>query len=252
MSLQVVQLTDIHLCDDPAQVLLGVNPEESFDRVLMHLRQQPLPDLLLLTGDLTQEGGKSAYRRLKQKISALGIPAYYLAGNHDKTEAMTEVLGSENLGINRSVIVQAWHLVLLNSVLPGHVEGYLGSGTLHWLNKTLKEYPNHPTLIALHHPVLPIGCHWLDRLGLKDKEDFWRICGDFPQIKGIITGHAHQEHEVFRFTGKGMIRCMVSPSTCAQFKASSAEFATDNLPPGFRRLELIPNGKLTTRVERIR
>lgn len=251
MTLQVVQLTDIHLCDDPNQVLLGVNPEQTFDRVLLNLQQQPLPDLLLLTGDLTHEGTKSAYRRLRQKISALGVPAYYLAGNHDQTEEMIEVLGRENLGLNRSVILGGWHFVLLNSAVPGRVEGHLGSRTLHWLDKTLKEYPDYPTLVALHHPVLPIGCPWLDRLGLEDREDLWHICGNFPQVKGVITGHAHQEHEVFRFTRKGMIRCMVTPSTCAQFKGNSAEFAIDNLPPGFRRLSLEKKGKLTTRVQRL-
>lgn len=251
MTLQVVQLTDIHLCDDPSQVLLGVNPEKSFDRVLMYLRQQPLPDLLLLTGDLTQEGSRLAYRRLKHKISALNISTYYLPGNHDQVDIMTSVINREDLGINRSVLVKGWHLVLLNSAVPGQVEGQLGSRTLHWLGKTLKEYGDYPTLVALHHPVLPIGCSWLDRLSLQDRDLFWQVCGEFPQVRGVITGHAHQEHDVFRFTRKGVIRCMVSPSTCAQFKASTAEFATDSLPPGYRRLNLEAKGNITTTVHRV-
>jgi Icc protein len=251
MTLQVLQLTDIHLCEDPNQVLLGVNPEKSFDRVLMHLRTQPLPDLLLLTGDLTNEGSRVAYQRLQQKVSALHIATYYLPGNHDRIDTMTEVLHRDEVAINRSVIVKGWHIILLNSAVPGQVEGKLGSSTLHWLQQTLQEHAHHPTLIALHHPVLPLGCTWLDRLGLQDSEAFWQICGDCPQVKGVIAGHAHQEHDVFRFTQKGVIRCMVTPSTCAQFKASSAEFATDQLPPGFRRLTLEAKGNISTTVHRV-
>lgn len=250
MPLQIVQLTDIHLCDDPSQVLLGVNTDKSFDRVLSHLEHN-LPDLLLLTGDLTQDGGKPSYRRLLHKVQQLGIPAYYLPGNHDDLQAMAEIIPPESLAINRSVVIEGWHLVLLSSVVPGLVEGKLGSRTLLWLEQSLQQYPELPTLIALHHPVLPLGSPWLDRLGLEDSEEFWRICGSYLQVKVVIAGHAHQEQEVMRFTAKGMVRCLVTPSTCAQFKPRSPDFATDNLPPGFRRLTLQPDGNLTTTVHRV-
>ncbi|MCS6959765.1 MAG: 3',5'-cyclic-AMP phosphodiesterase [Pseudanabaenaceae cyanobacterium SKYGB_i_bin29] len=251
MSLQIVQLTDIHLCDDPNQVLLGVNTDKSFDRVLSCIRQS-LPHLLLLTGDLAQDGGKPSYRRLVQKVTQLNVPAYYLPGNHDDLEAMMETIPPENLAINRSVVAGGWHLVLLNSAVPGLVEGKLGSSTLLWLERALQQYPDLPTLIALHHPVLPVGSVWLDRIGLQDSEEFWRICGNYPQVKVVIAGHAHQEHEVWRFTAKGMVRSLVTPSTCAQFQPNSPEFATDNLPPGCRRLTLESNGKFTTIVERVK
>ena len=40
------------------------------------------------------------------------------------------------------------------------------------------------------------------------------------------------------------------PSTCIQFKRNSDEFALDFLPPGYRWINLYPDGRLETAVER--
>jgi Icc protein len=57
-------------------------------------------------------------------------------------------------------------------------------------------------------------------------------------------------HQDFSSQRNGVL-LLGSPSTCIQFLPGSADFAIDPLTPGFRWLELHPNGRIATGVERI-
>ena len=41
-------------------------------------------------------------------------------------------------------------------------------------------------------------------------------------------------------------RVYTTPATCFQFRSNSADFALGDQPPGYRWIELHPEGKLTT------
>jgi Icc protein len=41
---------------------------------------------------------------------------------------------------------------------------------------------------------------------------------------------------------------MASPATCAQFVPNSDDFALDDRPPGYRLLDLMPDGSIATEV----
>ena len=47
------------------------------------------------------------------------------------------------------------------------------------------------------------------------------------------------------------IQLMSSPSTCVQFLPNSADFAVDTATPGYRWMELHPDGRIETGVERL-
>ena len=82
----LAQITDVHLGFDPG------NPDElnrqRLDRTLRLLsRMNPLPDLLLATGDLADNGDdRVSYRRWKDAIRDLPFPVYPAMGNHDSRE----------------------------------------------------------------------------------------------------------------------------------------------------------------------
>jgi Icc protein len=92
-----------------------------------------------------------------------------------------------------------------------------------------------------------MGCRWLDTQVVKNAEAFWRIIDDFSHVRGIAWGHVHQESDQER---KG-VRLMSAPSTCVQFKPLSSDFAVDELPPGYRWLDLYPDGRIETAVSRV-
>ena len=48
----------------------------------------PRPDLLLITGDLTDIGSPEEYAWLRELLASLTMPMFVVPGNHDEREAM--------------------------------------------------------------------------------------------------------------------------------------------------------------------
>jgi Icc protein len=69
----------------------------------------------------------------------------------------------------------------------------------------------------------------------------------YPQVRLVIFGHIHQEFERSR---RG-ITYLGTPSTCIQFMPNSQKFSLDQTKPGFRLLNLYPNGMFNTKIERV-
>ena len=75
--LLVAQITDTHLFAEVDRTWKGLSTAHTLQKVLDRLQQiQPPPDLLLLTGDLSQDETPESYQRLVSLIAPLGIPAY--------------------------------------------------------------------------------------------------------------------------------------------------------------------------------
>ena len=68
----------------------------------------------------------------------------------------------------------------------------------------------------------------------------WRIVREHSNVRGVLWGHVHQSLDSFVHG----VRFMATPATCAQFLPGSADFAIDNRPPGYRVLELMPDGAI--------
>lgn len=248
-SVLVAQVTDTHLFAQTWQTLKDIKTAESLQSVLNQLEnRQPRPDYLLLTGDLSQDETPESYDRLVNQIAPLGIPAYWLPGNHDSLAAMQERLQGEPFRTEKSFAAGEWRIILLNSRIPGRVEGALAPGELAWLEAQLRQYPQTPTLITLHHPPLPIGSEWMDAIALQNAEEFLALVDRHPQIKLVLFGHIHQEFEHQRRE----VSYLGSPSTCVQFQPHKQEFGIDSqAQPGFRLLKLFAGGRYETHIKRV-
>ncbi|MCB1698963.1 MAG: metallophosphoesterase, partial [Halioglobus sp.] len=66
-TVRVVQLTDTHLCHSRGGKLLGVDTDRSLQAVIDLVKsERPAVDLLLATGDLSDQGAPDAYVRLQE------------------------------------------------------------------------------------------------------------------------------------------------------------------------------------------
>jgi Icc protein len=246
--LQVVQISDTHLFAKSNQALLGLSTAESLTTVLDSIRRlRPKPDLLLLTGDLSQDESAESYKRLRDLITPLGIPSYWLPGNHDQLPLMEQILSTDMISADKTFQLRGWNFILLNSMLPGKVYGELSLNRLSWLEQQLQKHPNRPTLIALHHPPCLIGSDWMDQIGLRNPDDLLAVIDRYPQVKLVLFGHIHQAFSTTR-AGVQYLGC---PSTCVQFKPDQPDFAIDQQPPGFLMLDLYPDGQFDSRIKRV-
>ncbi len=246
---KVLQLTDMHLFADPSGELLGVNTEESFGAVISLARElHPDPDMLCITGDMSQDETIPAYQRLAQKISSFHCPKYWVPGNHDDTDFIETVFSKYHIQREKHMVLDHWQIIMLDTKKPNAVEGFLEEDQFELLEKSLASFPEHHALIFMHHHPLVVGSQWLDNLMLTNASRFWDAIAPYKNIKLVICGHVHQEHEAIQRS----VNFYSSPSTCFQFKRNSEHFAVEPLMPGYRTIELFPDGSFETQVHRVK
>lgn len=243
---RIVQLSDIHLFEEPQKGLLGVKTNDSFNAVIDLIKKEQKPDLILLSGDLSQDGSKASYLRIADQLKAFTVPTYYVLGNHDNAAVLNETYPLENITHHRHIVLKEWHIILLNSQKVGAVDGFLDQTQLNFLQHCLQMYPEHYAIIVFHHQPVPVGCAWLDKLGLTNADELWSIVKSFPKVHTILFGHIHQEYE----GQKNGIQYFSTPATCIQFKRKQDDFGLEKLSPGYRWIELYSDGSLKTGVNR--
>ncbi|QSA97976.1 3',5'-cyclic-AMP phosphodiesterase [Methylococcus sp. EFPC2] len=245
---RIVQLTDFHLLADPAEAMMGINTDASFRSVLAaaHAAHWP-PDLCLLTGDLAQEARPQTYRRLRAYLEELGVPCYCLPGNHDSPAVIAEHLAGASVFYQRTLLLPDWQIVFLDSTIAGDPGGFLADEQLAALEDALLAHPDRHVLVALHHSPLATGSQWLDTMRVENAEEFLALLARYPRVRAVVYGHVHQAMD----ERIGDLRLIAAPSTCFQFKPASGDFALDPLPPGYRWIELYPDGRIETGVERV-
>ena len=246
-SLLLVQLTDSHLFADAGARLLGMQTEDSLQRVIeLVRREQPRIDLLVASGDVSQDGSDESYARFRQLCAPLAAPLRWIPGNHDARAALNRASAGSDC---RQPVVDLgnWRIVLLDSVLPGAVPGFLEPGELALLERALAEAPERHHLVCLHHHPVSIGCHWMESIGLRNAEALFAVLDRFPQVRALLWGHVHQEFDRMR---RG-VRLLASPSTCVQFTPGSEDFSVSDQAPGYRWLRLHADGRLETGVSRL-
>lgn len=247
-AIRLCQITDAHLGKTSDEALLGVNTESSLQAVLTMAAQKPVaPDLVLCTGDLSNDGSPQAYRRFHQRLNSLQTPQAWLPGNHDSRERMSKAFSTESDFLSRRIDIANWTILMLDSSVPGQVAGELGSDELKFLQQQLPLLSERHVMVCVHHHALAVNCRWLDEQKIADADQLLDILVQAPQVKMLLCGHVHQEtcqrHAHFDVIS--------SPSTCIQFAPNSDEFKLDLQNPGCRWFELYPDGRYQTQVERV-
>lgn len=245
-AINLLQITDCHLTKEADGELLGVKTRESLDAVmqLIHARNEQ-PDHILATGDLAQDASAEAYAYFKSEMDSFRCGASWLPGNHDQRRPMQEVIGAGK-ELDKLVRIGNWQIVMLDSLVEGAVHGYLEASELQLLEQALQASPDLHTLICLHHHPVSIDSFWLDKIGLRNREDFLALIERYDNVKAVLWGHIHQ-HLEGEYKG---IRLMATPSTCIQFLPKSDDFAVDNIAPGYRWLRLHADGQIESDVVR--
>ncbi len=247
-EIRIFQISDMHLFADRSKTVFGLNTENEFNEILKLAKNDIWPpDLILLTGDLAQDGESKTYTRLRQTLRNFSVPCLWLNGNHDNAEVMQSLFSQDDLFYHDAVFIKDWQIICLDSTIPNEDGGNLSEKELTKLNRLLQEQPDKNTLIALHHPPITVGSHWLDTMVLSNSDEFFSLISPHRQIKAVVCGHIHQIVDRMQ----NGVRILGLPSTCFQFKPFSDEFALDDTAGGYRSITLLPNGAIQTDVKRL-
>lgn len=244
---RLIQLTDLHIGEHREFRLAGIPTYESFRQVLAAVVEADTkPDMLMVTGDVAAAGDARAYQLFAEQIKFVDIPYAWLPGNHDDFEIMQSSITSAPYW--PLLEFGDWRVVSLNTAIAGQVGGALVEQELAFLSATLQAESDHPVIIFLHHPPIPVGCDWLDQQRISNAAALADIIGNTHNVRAIFCGHVHQE-----FTAQ-WAGCPVytTPSTCFQFAGNSQGFAMSDDLPGYRWIELRADGRLETGVHHLK
>ena len=249
-GIKVVQITDPHLFSSTDGKLLGLNTDESLKSVVELVKtEHPDLDIVLATGDISQDGSEASYRRFESIINTLQSPSYWLHGNHDNDVAILQVLsGNERLSPCVISAGQSWRIIMLNSSVKREVGGALSESELEFLSEKLQKHRDKHIIVALHHQPIKMGSAWLDEQMVSNADEFLKIIAKYKQVKAIVWGHVHQETDTCNDDG---LRLLSTPSTCVQFKPGQDNFTADTEAPGYRWFELFEDGRFETGVSRV-
>lgn len=199
----IAQLSDLHLRAAPPA---GARVDTAaLLRACVHdlCARQPTPDLLLLSGDLSDSGSAADYallRQLVQPLRALGVPVLPLLGNHDRRAALRLACADWLQACQRlhpTFVQYVWEhpalrLVALDTVAEGCAHGELCAQRLHWLEQALAASPQ-PTLLLLHHPPYATGLAEMDDMALRQGADALEaLLWQHPQVQALLCGHLHR------------------------------------------------------------
>ena len=192
---KILQLTDLHVRPEGVAAYRVCESTMLTERALRAAARLQ-PDVVIITGDLTDCGLSSEYTLLAKLLERhLTMPVYAIPGNHDRRDPMLEHIEAarqEDGFIQYAVNAGPVRLVMLDTVVPGAGHGSLDGGRLQWLDRTLAAAPDQPTVVAMHHPPFACGIAHMDRIALLDQPAFAAVIAGHKQVRRIVCGHHHR------------------------------------------------------------
>jgi 3',5'-cyclic AMP phosphodiesterase CpdA len=245
----LAQISDPHL-GEPA--IGGVKPKRSLREVIAAIGGLPNPvDAVLVTGDLAEHAAPEEYALAAELIGELGVPFHPLPGNKDDRATMRSAFdlpGEGDAPLDYAVDLGPMRLVVIDSTIPGEDRGDFEPSQLEWLDATLAEEQEQPTILAMHQPPLVTGMADWDAVIMhpSDRRALAAVIERHPQVHAIVGGHLHRIAAA-SLAGRPVI---AAPSTFVQARPN---FETEKvkLRDFFRGfvLHVLRDGELASQVE---
>jgi 3',5'-cyclic-AMP phosphodiesterase len=189
----------------------GVNALAALDRILLDCRRLDGLDLVVVTGDIADDGSTEGCHLVRQRVGAFaaerGIPHIYTTGNHDRRTGFTSALGTghlapdgvdggaplEGCGDERAAVseIGGLRIVTLDSLVPGSAHGVISRAQLDALAELLRTPAAAGTVVALHHPPIYVRtATWMEQFGLHNRDEL-RTVIEGSDVIAVLCGHFH-------------------------------------------------------------
>jgi len=204
----VLQISDTHLRAEP-NTPADNDPDASLSATLDAVRGVEA-DLLLLTGDLADDGSLAAVQRLREVVGGLAPRVMAVAGNHDDIDDVHSTFG----GID-SMDVGAWRVLGVETFIPGEDHGCVD---VEQLIRRLDQVDDRYTLLAVHHPPRSASTHPMFQLLRGD--EMLAALADRRHVRAVVSGHLHEAFD----RREGDLQLCGSPSSYYAIVHSGDEY----------------------------
>src|SRR4051794_12597698 len=167
-------------------------------------RLDPAPQALVFTGDLADRSEPEAYARLRALVepfaAGIGAEVVWVMGNHDAREPYAKGLfdSDDNGPQDRVHQVAGLRIVSLDTSVPDYHHGELSDDQLDWPRAVLSPPAEHGTVLAVHHPPIPVPTlEPAAIIELLDQDRLAAVVRD-TDVRQILGGHFHySSHSTF-------------------------------------------------------
>ena len=212
----IAQISDPHIRPKGKLYQNVVDSNADLAAAIRHLNGlDPRPDLVLLSGDVVDEGHAAEYAMARALLDALALPLYVIPGNHDRWPEFRHAFGDHAYlpaeGPFHYVIEDRGpvRIIALDVTVPGLHHGDLDPPSVAWLRRVLAREKPRPTIVMMHQPPFACGVPYLDLYLCRNGARLAEVVDDFPAVERIVCGHVHR-HMQLRFAGT--VLC-TAPST---------------------------------------
>ena len=195
----IVQLSDPHVRPDGELYQGVVDSNAQFAAAIAQVNAlDPMADLVLLSGDLVDQGHIDEYAMLARLLAPLKAPVLAIPGNHDEREAFRQAFAGQKWlpaggPIDYAVgDLGAVRIMALDVTLPGLHHGAVSEEGANWLDAALATEPARPTIIMLHQPPFATGIPYLDLYSCREGQRLASVVARHSQVERILCGHVHR------------------------------------------------------------
>ncbi|GEP38650.1 3',5'-cyclic adenosine monophosphate phosphodiesterase CpdA [Nocardioides psychrotolerans] len=194
----IAHLSDPHLLAGGVLQYGVVDPEAGLVLALDRLTHvDPPPQVLVFTGDLADKAEPAAYARLRELVepaaAAMGAQVVWVMGNHDERAEYAEGLFGQasDAPQDRVYDVAGLRVVALDTSVPGYHHGELEDSQLAWLRDVLATPAEHGTVLAMHHPPIPLPMlRAAEIIELVEQDRLAEVVRG-TDVRSIVGGHFH-------------------------------------------------------------
>lgn len=251
----IAHLSDPHLCP-PGQLyqsILDTTPR--FAEALARAASFA-PDLLLLSGDLTEHGDAESYALARRLLETVRCPILAIPGNHDDRAGFRAGLSGlptlvtlPTTGPLHAVADGPVRVIGLDVTVRGDHPGQVTPDHADWLDRTLSSAPDTPALLVTHQPPYPTGIGFIDDYRCFGEGLLAATLSNHPQVIRLLAGHVHR-FTLSEFAGRPALTAPSTATSIALRLAPGAKPASLTEPPAML-LHLWSGDQLTTHLQPI-
>ena len=178
----LVQISDIH-CGP----IFG---RETFRASVKEINDMS-PDVVLVTGDLTEDGLMSEFKMAAKELGEIKAgKIIYVSGNHDY-RSTGYLLFREYFPFLQVTELEDVVITVLSSARPDRDDGEVGHRQNLWLESTLEKYEDRVKIVAIHHHIIPVPDTGADQITVIDAGDALRSLTK-SKVDLVLCGHRHR------------------------------------------------------------
>lgn len=194
--MRIIQLSDLHIG--------GLFKQSIFDILVNEINSDLKPDLIIISGDLTDEGLIFQFEKAKKELERFDCPNLIVfPGNHDYRH--TGYLLFEKFFPVSSKTVWEFDngnviVITVDTSRPDRDEGEIGNKQILWMEETLSKYSGSSDkgldrrvkIVGMHHHLIAIpDTGYTNVVGISDAGDALRACLE-NGVDIVMCGHKHR------------------------------------------------------------